>query len=260
MPIERDAPWRHNVIGVVTHAMATLVTRRADRIFVSTTAWNPTLRRLAPRSPEPISLPIPSNLADSVAPEEVRRVRARLGLGPDDVVIGTFGTYVQVGDLLAATLGPLLERDPRRVALLVGKGSTEFRERAFRGAARVLATGAIDLPDVAAHLAACNVLLQPYPDGITTRRTSAMAGLALGVPVITNEGHNVEPLWRDSGAVALASAPSAAAILPLAENVLTDATLRALLGARGRELHHRAFTMESVVKTLREATRSGAPG
>jgi glycosyltransferase involved in cell wall biosynthesis len=251
--ISRSAPWRHNVIGVVTQGMAALLARRAERLFVSTTAWNPQLRRLAPRSNEPASVPIPSNAPESVTPEEAAEARARLGLTPDDVVLGSFGTYgLGVAELLSGTLAPLLARDPRRVALLMGRGSKDVAARAFgTSGARVLATGELELPAVAAHLASCAAVLQPYPDGITSRRTSAMAGLALGVPVITNMGFLAEPFWGESGAVALASEPTVEALVRVAEEVLTDPTLRAALGARGRAFYRESLSLERGIRALR---------
>jgi glycosyltransferase involved in cell wall biosynthesis len=256
-PIGRGVPLRHNFIGAIQHAMAAIVAARAERVFVSTVSWNYYLRRIAPRSKEPISLPIPSNVPSTVAAGEIERARARLGLLPTDVVVGSFGTYgMGVADLLTASLAPLLRQDRRRVALLVGRGGVELAARAFDGGAekpRVVATGELDLPAVAAHLAACTAVLVPYPDGVSARRTSAMAALALGVPVITNDGHLTEPLWRASGAVALASSPTAEEIVAAAEGVLADPSQRAALGARGRELYRTTFSLERVVRTLRGA-------
>ena len=65
------------------------------------------------------------------------------------------------------------------------------------------ATGYLSPVLIAAHLTACDVLMQPYPDGITVRRTSAMAALARGRAVVTTTGHLTEPLWADEDAVAL---------------------------------------------------------
>ena len=55
-----------------------------------------------------------------------------------------------------------------------------------------------------------------------------------------------------SGAVALAREPSAEALLEVAEDVLGDPERRATLGARGWELYRREFSLERVVRTLRE--------
>jgi glycosyltransferase involved in cell wall biosynthesis len=263
--LDRRAPWRHNVLAAVTQGMAALLARRAERLFVSTTAWNRELRRLAPGSPEPVWIPIPSNVPESVSPEEIVRARTRLGLAPDDVAIGTFGTFgLGVGELLEGTLKPLLARDPRRVAIFMGRGSADLAVRAFGaersqrdGSARareprVIASGELELDVVAANLAACAAVLQPYPDGVTSRRTSAMAGLALGVPLITNAGALAEPFWGESGAVALAPEPSADGLLRLAEEVLTDPTLRATLGTRGKELYRQSLSLDRGIRALRE--------
>jgi glycosyltransferase involved in cell wall biosynthesis len=251
--LSRQNPWRHNVIALATQAMGSLLARRADRIFVSTTAWNAELRRLAPRSKEPVWIPIPSNVPESVTPEDAAEARARLGLTPDDVVLGSFGTFgLGVPDLLTKTLARLLARNPRRVALIMGRGSKELTARAFGDSgARVLATGELELPAVAAHLASCAAVLQPYPDGITSRRTSAMAGLALGVPVITNTGRLAEPFWEESGGVALASEPSVEALDRVAEEALGDPTLRARLGARGKDLYRESLSLERGIRALR---------
>ncbi len=254
--IARGAPWRHNVIGAVTQGMAALLARRADRLFVTTSAWNPHLKRLAPRSIEPTCIPIPSNLPEEVTAEEIARARAQLGFTPDDILLGSFGTYgAGVTPLLLATLTPVLARDTRRVALLMGRGSAELATRAFgppgKREARVVATGELEPAAAAAHLAGCAAVLQPYADGVTTRRTSAMAGLALGVPVITNTGDLCEPFWRDSGAVVLAPAPSAEALARATDETLADAPLRAALGLRGKAFYQKNISLAHAIRMLR---------
>jgi glycosyltransferase involved in cell wall biosynthesis len=256
--VTRGAKLRHNFQAVVMQGMASIMARRADRIFVSTPAWNERLRRLAPGSKEPIWLPDPSNIPDSVPQEAIALARARLGLSPDDVVIGCFSSYEPgVTGLLAGALPVLLERDPRRIALLMGRGSKEAAEVVLRGCAkgsrtRLVATGKLDLPVIAAHLASCAAAIQPYPEGVTTRRTSAMNPLALGVPLVTNTGPWAEPLWGESGAVALAPAPTAEALIETAERVLSEPGYGAALGARGREFHRSHFSFEHVVSVLRQ--------
>ena len=42
-------------------------------------------------------------------------------------------------------------------------------------------------PILSRHLQACDVLVQPYPEGITSRRTSAMAALAHGRAIVTRK-------------------------------------------------------------------------
>jgi glycosyltransferase involved in cell wall biosynthesis len=249
------APWRLNVLGLVTHVMAAVMARTADRLFVSTPAWNEYFRRLAPRIREPVWLPDPSNVPDTVAVEDIDLARRNFGLSSEDVVIGCFGTYgFGVIELLLDTMPALLAKDRRRVALLIGRGSAAAAERLRARCppgSRVLATGTLDLPLVAAHLAVCAVVVQPFPDGVTTRRTSAMASLGLGVPLVTNAGRLTESLWMQQLGVCLASEPSAAALLSATEGLLSDPARAAALGARGRDFYRSHFSFERVVRTLR---------
>src|SRR5262249_61234455 len=131
---------------------------------------------------------------------------------------GTFGTHV-AGELRAIL--PLLSaRRPDVRIALIGDGGSGFLAELARtdpGAARwAYAAGRLDAPRVAAALRACDVLLQPSPDGITTRRTSAMAGIANGVPTVTTAGVLTEPVWAETGAVAMAPAGDAAAFVDAA--------------------------------------------
>ena len=99
---------------------------------------------------------------------------------------------------------------PDVAILLIGRHSDTFRDglvESHRGlAARVHATGELGAAEIVAHLRACDLLVQPYPDGISTRRTTAMAALANGVSVVTNLGSLSETLWPGN-AVAATSSP-----------------------------------------------------
>jgi len=244
--------WRRNAAYVVMRAMAALLLARADRIFVSTTSWEPTLQSLAIRWRGATWLPVPSNVPTH-APDDARSTtRKRLGIDEGTRVIGHFGTYGgMTAPLVARALTHLLEAERRRVALLIGHGGDVFaRQLQSDGAAdRVLATGPLDAADIASHLLACDVLLQPYPDGVSTRRTSTMAGLALGVPIVTNEGHLTEPIWRESGGVEIVDTPEAVATG--AERLLRDPVQAAALGDRGRRLYEERFSLDRVVASLR---------
>ena len=254
--VQWEPPWRlrRAVLAAATRTMAALVATRADRTFVSIPDWDRLLHSMTPRRQRATWSPIPSNLPTEVSPESKTRIRARLHPDPTAPLIGHFGTY---GSLIAAPLGlaalKLLKTDPRRRLLLLGRDSDMFA-REFAGepaiAARIVATGELEAPEVAAHLAACDVLVQPYADGISTRRTTAMAGLALGVPIATNEGPRTEAVWRESGAVELADA--ADGVAEAAEILLRDRARAAAMGERGQRLYQSRFSLEHTVRMLRE--------
>jgi hypothetical protein len=257
-PCRRGQRLRHNLLGAVNHLMAAMVARAAERIFVSTLAWAGLLRSLTPGRRAPRWLPVPSNVPTQADAAAVNSVRAEVGGDRGRLVLGHFGTFGgPVAEQLAAALPPLLLADGARVGLLVGRGSVAFAERLVREqpalAGRLQARGDGTGEAVATSLKACDLLVQPYPDGVSTRRGSLMAGLALGVPALTTQGSATEPVWQREGLVALAPSGDTRALLASAERLLADPAGRRELGARGGTGYARHFSIENTVRALRAA-------
>ena len=87
--------------------------------------------------------------------------------------------------MIRRALTSLLEEDVGLRASAWAPGERFVRELERRRgsiAGRIFATSRLSPADVALHLAACDLLLQPYPDGVTARRTSVMAGFVNGRP------------------------------------------------------------------------------
>jgi glycosyltransferase involved in cell wall biosynthesis len=117
----------------------------------------------------------------------------------------------------------------------------------------VLATGTLSDSDLAAHVAACDAMIQPYPDGISSRRTTAMAGLALGVPIVTTSGKLSEDLWRESGAVRLTAVGDYRAMAAETMDLLRRPAARTALRDAGRALYARRFDLNRTIGALRAA-------
>ena len=254
-------PWgsqrfvKHNALGAITRIMASLIARAADRIYVSIPAWKETLEPLLPSKLTIHWLPVPSNLPEEVDDSAVAETRARLAR-LDSTIIGCFGMFAaQTAAMLHALMPPLLRTDRRRVGLLVGRGAQGFAAELVHSAPdlrdRLQALDDLPAEQAANHLASCDLLVQPYPDGVSSRRTSVMSGLALGLPILTTEGRLSEPLWRASGAVALDSPESTAALIRLAESLLANPEQRQQLGARARALYRHSFALEHTIRRLR---------
>ena len=139
--------------------------------------------------------------------------------------------------------------------LLVGPDSLPFRDRLAdcypAWSDRVHAAGYVASTALGAYLAACDLFVQPYPDGITSRRTSAMACLSQGAPIVTTRGHLTEAFWNDSGAVALAEVDDPLAFTGHVERLLTDEAERQRLGARARTLYDARFALRHTIAALR---------
>jgi hypothetical protein len=255
-PFARRQPLRHNVLATAQRMMAGLAARAAERVFVSTPWWEERLRRLAP-VPDPVTwMPVPSTLAVSADPMAVTAVRDEFTQGNNTLVIGHFGSFGDglVPRLLASVLPPVLLANAGRVGVLVGRGGEAFAGKLIAEyaalAGRLHATGELPAEAAAAHLRACDLLLQPYPDGVSGRRTSLMAGLALGVPAATTHGPATEPVWRD-GCVALAPPDDPAALVAVVERLLADPAARRRLGEKGRAVYQARFSIDCTIRTLR---------
>ena len=169
-------------------------------------------------------------------------------------LVGHFGSYGDhVAPMLRHALYDLLSSAPNVAAVCAGAGSDTFVERIlterpmFRG--RLSATGRASARDISLHLQACDLLLQPYPDGVTTRRTSVMAGLANGRAVITSEGPLTENIWRETGAVSLA--PSIDALVTSTRSLLSDTAARVSLEARASATYASRFDLRHTIEALR---------
>src|SRR6266516_2409214 len=256
-PFGRDETLSRNGLAAVNHVMAAIVAGAAGRVFVSIPAWNAQLRGLVRTDVE--WLPVPSGIPvvnDSQASERIRARHA--GGGP---LIGHFGTCggtirsvldEALAQLMAASDARVLlrGRDSDRVAREIGARFPQLRHRMH-------GTGVLDAADVSRHVSACDLMLQPYPDGISSRRTSAMVSLAHARPIVTTRGWLTEPLWEQSGAVDLVDAGDPGALAQSAERLLRDRSRREQLSSRACALYEARFDVRHTIAVLRsERARS----
>jgi hypothetical protein len=248
--------WRQEAVAVVHRVMTTILLNAARRVWVSIPDWEVCWRSytLGRRVPF-VWLPVPSTVPVVENSAGVSAVRARHA-PQGGHLLGHFGTYGRpTVESLLALLPALLLGDSDRAVLLLGRGGEALRDELTRRqpalAGRVHATGALGAADLSRHLSACDVLLQPYPDGVSSRRTSVMVGLCHGLPVVTTTGLRTEPLWAESGAVKLAPAGDITALAEATRSLLADEAERARLGAAARTLYQARFDVGHTVTALR---------
>lgn len=253
---------RQDAVAVVHRLMTTILLRAACRVWTSIPDWEACWRRYALGRRVPFAwLPVPSTVPVIEDSAGVAATRARYAPAGASLV-GHFGTYGRpIAEPLRDLLPALLLDRPGLTVLLLGRGGEALREELVHRhpgiAERVHATGPLDATDLSRHLSACDVLLQPYPDGVSSRRTSAMVGLCHGRAVVTTTGLRTEPLWAESGAVKLAPAGDVAALTEATWDLLEDEAERARLGAAARALYEARFDVSHTVAALRAAVASG---
>jgi glycosyltransferase involved in cell wall biosynthesis len=253
----RGGTWRRWVAASAQRLMTVVLLGAARRVRVSIPAWGELWRPYAlGRRVRFEWLPVPSTLKAEPDASEVARVRALCVPRGGGSLVGHFGTYpAPVAEHLARTLPALLGRRESCAALLLGRGGADLRERILGEhaslAARLHAPGVLPARALSSHLAACDLVALPFPDGVSTRRTSAMAALAHGVAVVTTVGRLSEPLWAESGAVELVAAGDPLATCAAVERLLADDTERARLAAAGRALYRERFDVARTISALR---------
>jgi hypothetical protein len=232
--------------------MASLVGNAARHAFLSIEGWAPVLARVAPRLTSTSWSPVPSNMPTDVDVRDAFALREQLA-GGASVLVGHFSTHTPETATFLASVARLLRPSGGRVVVMGRGWDTDATGPHF------VSKGRLPVDDVARHLAACDVIVQPYPlDGVSARRTTVMSSLALGAPIVTNEGRLSESIWRKSSAVHLVKATPedfAAGVLALA----SDAELRAGLSARARTLYRSYFDIARTVDALLGPRSQGEP-
>lgn len=253
--------WRQNAAAAVHRLMTLILLRTADRVLVSTPSWN---KMLGPyqwvRKHNFTWLPVPSNVPVTGDLAAASIVRNQYGSGGP--LIGHFGTFGStITPLLQDIVPSLLRKASNASLLLIGQGSGNFRERLASECAdlvgQISATGSVDDPErLSSYLSACDLMVQPYPDGVTTRRGTIMATLSHGRASITTSGVLTEPLWQSSGAVVLVPAGDAAAFVDSALQIIHNSQQRASLGRTAQEFYMREFDLRHNVERLRNTASS----
>jgi PAS domain S-box-containing protein len=239
-----------------SETLKTSLLRAVSHVWATIPAWESywrpyALGRAVPFTCLPVTNTVPV-VSDAAA---VAAIRARLAPAGGRVVghIGTFASAISAA--LRATLPMLLARDATTVAVLLGRGGDAVRDELARRhpglATRVHATGMVPAADLSLHLQACDLAIQPYPDGVTSRRTTVMALLAHGVPVATTLGALTEPFWRSVDAVSLVPAGDSPALATERARLLEDAPSRARLAQAARTVYAERFDVARMIAVLR---------
>jgi glycosyltransferase involved in cell wall biosynthesis len=259
-----EGSWRQYGAALVHRLMTVILLRAADRAWFSVPEWEQRWKpyRFGRRVPFQW-LPVPSNIHVASNDAAIQALRRRY-LPEGGLLVGHFGTY---GALVLSVLEPILRKIAREIPgqplLLMGLNSREFRsqliDRHPEWEKTLHATGALAPEELSCHIAACDVLIQPYPDGATTRRTSLMVGLSHGKAIVTTSSDVTEPVWEGSGAVGLTPTGDADAFVKLLAELLENPAERARLSHAARRLYQERFDVSHTVAALRLAASGSVP-
>ena len=131
------------------------------------------------------------------------------------------------------------------------KGAEEALRRALAGSrVHLTVDGVLDSQEVSARISECEVLL--FVRGpVSSRRGSALAGLACGLPIVAYEGRETGGPLRDAGILFVAK-DDVAALAEQLISVLRDPALRSTLASRSAAVFRRWFSWERIAQRLDE--------
>jgi glycosyltransferase involved in cell wall biosynthesis len=246
---------RQSAAALIQRIMMAVLLRTAARVWLSTPTWEHFLRRWEFGRRHVFNwLPIPSNIPVSGDPAAVLEIRRKYA--PRGLLIGHFSTFgASITQILRATVPSLLGQANGASLLLIGMGSNAFRLELIRDnpwlEPLIHATEYIrDGERLSEHISACDLLIQPYPDGVTSRRTTIMAALSHGRATVTTAGPLTEPFWAASGAVEITPEADDERFVEAALRLLESRSRRTALGENGLELYQREFDIQHVIGRL----------
>jgi glycosyltransferase involved in cell wall biosynthesis len=177
--------------------------------------------------------------------------RARLGLGPGDVVVAMVSALrpEKGHDVALGAVAMLRHRVPRLRLVIVGDGARRAQiERAASelGSCAVIAGYQSDVPAI---LAASDVLL--HPSYIEAFPTALLQAMAASVPVVATAVGGIPEILADGTGVLIPPPPDAERIAARLEPLLGDPVLRRRLGEAGRARFRARFSADSWLRGTR---------
>jgi glycosyltransferase involved in cell wall biosynthesis len=171
-------------------------------------------------------------------------------------VIGHFGTYPPAIAAMLRTIVPrILAANSALTMFMIGAHSDTFRDSLVSEhrelAARVVATGALSAVELSRAISSCDVMVQPYPDGVSSRRTSMMAALEHARAIVTTQGLLTEPLWGQSGAVALVPVGDSVDFASTVCELIADEDRWRRYGPAAKDLYTSRFELRHTIEALR---------
>jgi len=214
-------------------------------VMVTTSSWI----RLLPSGRKATAIPVGSNLPD----RRDCREQSRRALGVDDatLVLASFGSDHPsfLLDFVVAAANGVAEQHGAVKLLCLGAGTRPMEGLEPR--VELYRPGRQTHDGLAMDLSAADIFLSPLSDGLSTRRTTLMAALQHGLPVVGTEGSRTEPELRgESGAIEWTSAKDADEFAAVVARLARDASELRSRGMEARALYERSFTWERIAHRI----------
>jgi hypothetical protein len=188
-------PWKFTAMSLWQFPQLVALSLVANLAFVSTERWIRELRRCNPKI-VCHHLPVASNLPFCALTK--KEARARLRFPAEAILLGIFGSahLTKMLDWAGSAARAVYQRFPHASILYIGQDGSRVREAC--AGVPFLDQGPLSAADAALSIRAIDLLLAPFSDGLSTRRTSAMCALQHGVPLCSTISKWTDSVFRNN--------------------------------------------------------------
>src|SRR3989338_6790973 len=223
----------------------------SDRIGVSIKVWERVLKRFFFwRKGYFRLILIPSNIKISTKtniPEKLSRFNKK-------PLLAFFGSFhiTKMVEFLTASLDALVKKGYDAGLIVIGQDEKEIsayiKELPDYLKGRIFCTGYCSSEDVSQYLSITDIFLLPLIDGVSSRRTSLMAALKHGLPVVTTKGFLTDDIFLQEDFTLLSPPTDKSLFVANVVRMAEDETLRKNMGKRGKEAYEKYFSERLMVE------------
>jgi glycosyltransferase involved in cell wall biosynthesis len=220
--------------------------RTAQLILVTCEAWR---ARIPARAPV-VHLPVGSMLPGPAQPQHSD------GRDSEHLTVATFrtGHPSHLAEHTAAALDALDAEGHRVRFCNLGAGAPVPAN--LPPGIVIESPGRLPEREISSRLAGADIFLAPLVDGLSTRRTTVMAALQHGLPIIATEGPSTDAVLRDArDAITLVQSDDLRAWIDASVALARDSERRAAQGRAARRLYEREFAWPVIADKLLAACR-----
>jgi glycosyltransferase involved in cell wall biosynthesis len=234
---------KSSLVGLWQRAQLRALLRAADRVMTSTEALAREIGHGA------IHVPVGANILPISTSHEA--ARARLGLdGKLAVALFGRGNPGRALDHAEAAIAALADAHGADRLTILNLGADAPALRVGPGVV-VASPGRLPADELSVRLWASDIVLLPFHDGVSTRRTTLMAALAHARPVLGLLGRNTDALLAGArDALALTPAGDRSAFSRAAIELTCDPHRMRSIGAAGRRLYETHFDWQHTVRQV----------
>jgi glycosyltransferase involved in cell wall biosynthesis len=194
---------------------------------------------------------LPNGSNFPVVPSDREKWRQEQKIDPDDIVLILFGggnSLKWLSSHINATDKLLCKNGIRIHWLLLGGVPREW----FKLGSSVISPGRLPEAAISAWLQAGDIFLMPHYAGLCARRTTLMAAMQHGLPVVGTRGMMTEAFWSTVQGVSLVPLTAIRRFSKLVLTLASDRQLREIRGQCNRDYYRANFSWDYISRKFLE--------